>query len=302
MTRPPAIGVLAVLQLLAGAFWAMVGTTLVLVMATKPRAAEADTVTPIIIAVCIGLAAYQITCGVGLWRLRGYGRTMQMIGAAIGLLGIPIGTIISIVILVYLSKPGVKVLFSGKTADELTPEETAAVHGLSSGGAGAIIIALVSVVVGVFFVGIIAAIAIPGLLRARIAGNEASAIGTLRAISTAETAYAAANGGYYDSQECLVNPSNCLPDFRGGAFLADVYRTKSGFRFDLAGTPAPSARDAKTSRTSLSDFVVIATPLSPSTGTRVFCVDHVGVVRWQSAQGELPQGIAACPASWAALE
>src|SRR5262245_5509036 len=192
MTRPPAIGVLAVLQMIAGGFFALVATTMVLVSATKPRAAEADTVTPIVIAVCVGLAAYLIACGVGLWRLRSYGRTMQMIGAVIGLLAIPIGTIVSIFILVYLSKPGVKILFSDKTPEQLTPEEAAAVHGLASGGGGAVIVALVCVVLAVPVLGIIAAIAIPGLLRARMAANEAVAIGTLRAISSAETSYAAA--------------------------------------------------------------------------------------------------------------
>jgi type IV pilus assembly protein PilA len=47
-------------------------------------------------------------------------------------------------------------------------------------------------------IGIIAAIAVPGLLRARISGNEASAIGSLRAVSSAQSTFAAscANGMY----------------------------------------------------------------------------------------------------------
>src|SRR5206468_8136421 len=45
-------------------------------------------------------------------------------------------------------------------------------------------------------IGIIAAIAIPGLLRARMAGNEASAIGSMRAISTAQQGYSQLCNGF----------------------------------------------------------------------------------------------------------
>ena len=54
---------------------------------------------------------------------------------------------------------------------------------------------LIELLIVVAIIGIIAAIAIPGLLRARMAGNEASAIGSLRAINSAESAYAAAGTG-----------------------------------------------------------------------------------------------------------
>ncbi len=57
---------------------------------------------------------------------------------------------------------------------------------------------LIELLIVVAIIGIIAAIAVPGLLRARMSGNEASAIGSLRAINSAEVAYssAAASGGY----------------------------------------------------------------------------------------------------------
>ena len=55
---------------------------------------------------------------------------------------------------------------------------------------------LIELLIVVAIIGIIAAIAVPGLLRARISGNEASAIGSLRAVSSAESTFAAscANG------------------------------------------------------------------------------------------------------------
>ena len=48
---------------------------------------------------------------------------------------------------------------------------------------------LIELLIVVAIIGIIAAIAVPGLLRARMSGNEASAIGSLRAITSGEAAY-----------------------------------------------------------------------------------------------------------------
>ena len=53
---------------------------------------------------------------------------------------------------------------------------------------------LIELLIVVAIIGIIAAIAVPGLLRARMSGNEASAIGSLRAISSAQSVYAASCG------------------------------------------------------------------------------------------------------------
>ena len=54
---------------------------------------------------------------------------------------------------------------------------------------------LIELLIVVAIIGIIAAIAVPGLLRARMSGNEASAIGSLRAINSAEAAYSNSTGG-----------------------------------------------------------------------------------------------------------
>ena len=57
---------------------------------------------------------------------------------------------------------------------------------------------LIELLIVVAIIGIIAAISVPGLLRARMAGNEASAIGSLRAVNSAQSTYAASCGtGFY---------------------------------------------------------------------------------------------------------
>ena len=55
---------------------------------------------------------------------------------------------------------------------------------------------LIELLIVVAIIGIIAAIAVPGLLRARMSGNEASAIGSMRAINTAQQSYSQQCQGY----------------------------------------------------------------------------------------------------------
>ena len=65
---------------------------------------------------------------------------------------------------------------------------------------------LIELLIVVAIIGIIAAIAVPGLLRARIAGNEASAIGSLRAVNSANLNWmtnCAAGRGYADDLAAL---------------------------------------------------------------------------------------------------
>jgi len=68
---------------------------------------------------------------------------------------------------------------------------------------------LIELLIVVAIIGIIAAIAIPGLLRARMSGNEASAIGSLRAINSSESTYASscAGGGYAVTLVDLSKPA-----------------------------------------------------------------------------------------------
>ena len=68
---------------------------------------------------------------------------------------------------------------------------------------------LIELLIVVAIIGIIAAIAVPGLLRARMSGNEASAIGSLRAINSAQSTYSsscAGNGYAVDLEDLSWRP------------------------------------------------------------------------------------------------
>ena len=74
---------------------------------------------------------------------------------------------------------------------------------------------LIELLIVVAIIGIIAAIAIPSLLRARVSSNEAAAVGDIRTVISAEAAYHGANDGQYGELSCLSTPSNasCIPGY-----------------------------------------------------------------------------------------
>jgi type IV pilus assembly protein PilA len=160
---------------------------------------------------------------------------------------------------------------------------------------------LIELLIVVAIIGIIAAIAIPGLLRARMSGNEASAIGSMRAISSGQAVYSssAAQGGYSDTIPrlgipCIANGAPFLsPDLTslGAAAPANV---KSGYQITM-GSAGVGPLDCRT-LASAATFQAAAAPNAPgSSGTRSFAIDQVGTV-WEDTQGGvIPTPIPAVP-------
>lgn len=168
--RPLGISILAVLSFV-GAAGAAVGSGVLVYRA----GGEEPGWNAGIAAVLLALAGLNLAVGIGLWRLRRWGRTLELIASWIGLLGFPIGTVVSIVALFYLNRPGIKILFSGKPPSAWTPTEISAVQKVQQMRAA--VLAAVMVWAVIALIGILAALAIPLYenvqARARIAKAEA---------------------------------------------------------------------------------------------------------------------------------
>ena len=133
--------------------------------------------------------------------------------------------------------------------------------------------------------GVVAAIAIPNLIRARMAANESSAVAMVRTANTAQIAYASTypSRGYARSLAVLgPDPANSnaytpqhagLIDasFGGTTCTAGAWCTKSGYRITVKTSCQAQQR--------CREYVVVATPVSSSTGTRSFCSTSDAVVR-----------------------
>ena len=72
---------------------------------------------------------------------------------------------------------------------------------------------LIELLIVVAIIGIIAAIAIPSLLRARVSANEAQAIGDTRSVISAEQTYASANCGFFSDLDNLSRPGIGIPNY-----------------------------------------------------------------------------------------
>lgn len=142
---------------------------------------------------------------------------------------------------------------------------------------------LVELLIVIAIIAVIAAIAIPGLLRARISGNEASAIGSMRAIVTAEATFSrSCSDGLYAKQLDGLGtaPSGqqpfLSPDLSGSSTVM-----KSGYLFSLDGTAASGT--ACNGATALaSGFHAWGDPISSNQGVRYFGTNTTNTV-WQSS-------------------
>jgi prepilin-type N-terminal cleavage/methylation domain-containing protein len=152
---------------------------------------------------------------------------------------------------------------------------------------------LIELLIVVAIIGIIAAIAVPGLLRARMSGNEAGAIGSMRAINTAEASYssAAGQGGYAILLSVL---GTACPGSAQGFISQDLGQAvppvlKSGYTIGLvsaAGGIGPNDCNGTATET---DYYATAAALTwGSTGNRAFASDAGGAIFQETAANNPP--------------
>jgi type IV pilus assembly protein PilA len=154
-------------------------------------------------------------------------------------------------------------------------------------------------------IGILAAIAIPSLLRARVSANETAVLGDIRTVISAEAAYQSVNGGYFDKLECLAEPSRCIPAYSGPSVMTTdlaTAATKNGYRRLFYAGPAVSPRPLAVSPTSMMSFAYVTVPLQKgTTGVRAFCGDASGRICVR-VDGLMPEDLpGACPTDCPAL-
>lgn len=133
---------------------------------------------------------------------------------------------------------------------------------------------------------VVAAIAIPNLLRAKTSANDASAVGALRSVDTAQVIYSTTypDRGYARDLATLGpapgGPTPPSPDhaalveatLAGATCTSRAWCTKSGFRFRMSAVCVQQQ---------CGEFVIVATPVAGNSGTRNFCSTSGGVIRYK---------------------
>jgi len=131
---------------------------------------------------------------------------------------------------------------------------------------------LIELLIVVAIILIIAAIAIPNLIKSKMAANEASAVGSVRTINTSQVAFASAcpNLGFTNTLADFATGAATCPGASGLLDSQLVTGTKSGYSFALASAGA-------TPRTA---YTVNGDPNNATSGTRHFFSDESGVIRY----------------------
>ena len=152
----------------------------------------------------------------------------------------------------------------------------------------------VKVAIGLFVVlvtlWLVSVLSAPGLQKAAITGNEASAIGYVRAVAEAERLAAQFNKGYFLPLSCLSNPDACPPAVSSmpllSATLSDSYSTF--FTVEASPTAEEIAEKGAAAR-SVTKWAMVVLPRQPGvTGQRVFCTDTSGGIFFTPDSNTLP--------------
>ena len=141
---------------------------------------------------------------------------------------------------------------------------------------------LIELLIVVALIGVIASIAIPSLISARAAANEASAIGSTRAATESQSTYSSTCGSSFYATSAtqlalagFASPDFALPVKHGFAFSMGVGDTGVLGPVDCNGDPT------------VTDFYYSATPTTPDLGRRGFATNEIGTI-WVDSAGVAP--------------
>lgn len=151
---------------------------------------------------------------------------------------------------------------------------------------------LIELLVVVAIIGLLAALAVPGMLRARMTANETSAVGSMRAVAVAQASYAStcARGAYATAMSILaVGPGGSSDGFLSPDLGLTPIPIKSGYVFTMAagsGSVAGPA-DCNSQPTNTTYYLTAVPTTGGSTGVRGFAVNQGGTI-WQDLSGAAP--------------
>ena len=164
---------------------------------------------------------------------------------------------------------------------------------------------LIELLIVVAIILIIAAIAIPNLLRSRMAANEAAAVGGLRTIVTAQvTYYSTYNTGYAISLKALSGAAGAAATCAASQLLDPTFNQdptpRQGYSFALVAANPPAAIPATAcNATDDQTFTAVAVPITVgTTGQRSFCDDQAGAIYFNPLGTDLGNNGTSCAPSW----
>jgi type IV pilus assembly protein PilA len=149
---------------------------------------------------------------------------------------------------------------------------------------------LIELLIVVAIILIIAAIAIPNLLRSRMAANEASAVGSVRTINTAAISYNSTYGNGFPPTLAAIGTASGAVSCTNAQLIDSVLSsgTKSGYTFTFSHGAAAALTSASSSCSGgygyPDGYTTQAAPVTiGTTGQRGFCSDASGVIRFNTS-------------------
>jgi type IV pilus assembly protein PilA len=154
---------------------------------------------------------------------------------------------------------------------------------------------LIELLIVVAIILIIAAIAIPNLLRSKMAANQASAVGAIRTIVTSQVTYESTyQNGFAAALSDLGGASACTASSTSACLIDPVLTSgvKSGYNFESASNGTNNV-----------NFEADAWPITyDSTGDDAYCSDQTGVIRYNTTGTQITDAAGACAAVTTVLQ